>query len=389
MPRFVLGVNYWPSRSAMYMWKRFDLGEIREDMAHIRSLGLDLVRFFLLWEDFAPDADRLDASALRNFGAVIEAVAENGLRAIPTLFCGHMSGVNWLPAWTLDKATPHGRFRTIAGGATLPYGIGDFYRDPALLAAQTRLARVIGERAHGSPALYLWDLGNEFSNLREPETPDDAAAWSKLLTNVLSEASGSGTTAGIHGEDFERDRHIRPSTLAKPFDAATMHGYSVYSNFSRGRLDANVVPFLCRLVQSFAGKPVLFSEFGNPQCAPQNASHFGVECLTEEEMTQYAEAVLERLLACGAVGAMWWCWSDYALSLAELPPFDLAPHELRFGMIRADGTEKPVAQALARFAGKGQEVRETPPPIIDEEHYFASLPQGVFEIYREYCESNP
>ena len=37
MARFLLGINYWPRRSAMYMWQRFDLGEIREDAARIKE----------------------------------------------------------------------------------------------------------------------------------------------------------------------------------------------------------------------------------------------------------------------------------------------------------------------------------------------------------------
>ena len=54
MSRFLLGINYWPRRSAMYMWERFDLGEIREDAARIAELGLDVVRFFLSWDSFQP-----------------------------------------------------------------------------------------------------------------------------------------------------------------------------------------------------------------------------------------------------------------------------------------------------------------------------------------------
>ena len=42
MPRFLLGINYWPRRSAMYMWQQFDLDEIGEDMARIKALGLDI-----------------------------------------------------------------------------------------------------------------------------------------------------------------------------------------------------------------------------------------------------------------------------------------------------------------------------------------------------------
>ena len=64
-----------------------------------------------------------------------------------------MSGVNWLPAWSLDRATPHGRFRTIAGDAESPYGIGDMYTGP-LLDAQLRFARAVGERLRAHPAVH-------------------------------------------------------------------------------------------------------------------------------------------------------------------------------------------------------------------------------------------
>lgn len=60
MSTFLLGINYWPRRSAMYMRERFDLGEIRDDFAHIRDLGLRVVRFFMMRDDFQPDADRMD-----------------------------------------------------------------------------------------------------------------------------------------------------------------------------------------------------------------------------------------------------------------------------------------------------------------------------------------
>ncbi len=372
----------------MYAWKRFDLGAIREDVAHMKSLHFDLVRFFLTWEDFAPERDRVDKAALARFEAMMDAIAQAKLRAIPTLFCGHMSGVNWLPRWTLDTSTPHGRFRTISGRTTSPYGIGDFYAHEALVDAQVLLARACGERVAQHPALFAWDLGNEFSNMRTPARPSDAARWSEVLARVLVETSGRGCTAGIHGEDLENDRNIRPSSICAPLEFATMHGYPVYAGFSRGNADPDVVPFYCALVQSFSHKPVLFSEFGNPQCPPGRTSIGTMGCLDEDAMAAYAVAVLDRLAARGAIGALWWCWTDYADELAQVPPFDEAPHEFHFGVVRSDGSEKPVARALCEFARSMRRVSSvTPPPIADEAAYYAALPQGVRQRYREYCAS--
>ncbi len=369
----------------MYAWQRFDLGEIREDMARIKSLGLDVVRFFLLWEQFQPHPDVIDEKSLRRFESVMAAINDAGLQSMPTLFCGHMSGVNWLPAWTLDPDTPHGRFRTVSGGNTSPYGIGDFYADPHLLRAQTLFAHRIAERVRDHPALYAWDLGNEFSNLREPATPQDAAAWSVRLTETLIEFSNVGATGGLHGEDLERDRHIRPSSIAKPWSFATMHGYPVYSAFARDRMDPNVVSFLMQVTQSCSGKRVLFSELGNPQCPPGNDRPGGFACLDEHEMARYAHSAIDRLQKRGSLGAFWWCWADYALALADLPPFDQAPHELHFGIVRADGSFKPVAEALSRFASEARAVVEPQPAIVNEAAYYAALPPGIFDEYRTYC----
>lgn len=390
----------------MYMWQRFDAGEIRDDMAQIAALGLDCVRFFLTWEDFQPERARIDAAALTNLRIMMDAIGDAGLAAIPTLFTGHMSGVNWLPEWTLDAHTPHGRFRTYSRGRELPFGIGDFYRQP-LLDAQLFQAEAVASALKGHPALWLWDLGNEFSNLREPQTPADAAQWSAALTAVLSENSAAGVTGGTHGEDLTRDRHIRPSSICAPWTFATMHGYSVYFPQSRGRLDDEVVPFLCRLMQSCAQQPVFFSEFGNPTCPPgtvspydrvplpgetttqqnappRNAAAFA--CLTEEEMCRYGYAVLDHLQRCGALGAMWWCYADYADELRDLPPFDRAPHELSFGIVRADGSQKPIARTLQQFAAENRATMPVPSALVDEAAYYSGLPATLVDAYSKYCE---
>jgi endo-1,4-beta-mannosidase len=385
MSRFLLGINYWPSRSAMYMWQRFDRDQIAEDFARIKALGLDVVRFFLMWEAFQPEPNAMDATALRRFDAVLDAIARAGLQAMPTLFCGHMSGVNWLPYWALEPQASEGRFRTISRGAVVNRSIGDFYADPELLRAQVFFARRVGERAAQHPAVLAWDLGNEFSNLRWPATARDAAQWSLRLTETLREASEIGSTGGMHGEDLDQDRNLRPSSIAAPWVFPTMHGYSVYSRFARDRLDTNVVPFLCQLQQSFSSKRVLFSELGNPQCPPGSDRVNGFACLDEAELAVYGRGAIDRLHARGALGAFWWCWADYDPALATLPPFDRAPHELRFGIVRSDGSTKPVAEMLALLAAEKRSVVEAlPAPIAGEAAHYAGLPQSIESEYREY-----
>ncbi len=406
MDEFLLGVNYWPRRSAMYMWERFDLGEIREDFERIRSLQLHVVRFFIMWDDFEPQPGVMDKRMLRRFDEVMNAAAAAGIKAMPTFFTGHMSGANYEPAWALDHTRSHGRFRTFARGMQqLPWGIGEFYEGPLFDHARVHV-RAIARRAREHPALYMWDLGNEFSNMRIPPSVGAANNFARILAHDLRKASGVGTCAGTHGEDLTQDRNIRPSTFCEPLECAVMHGYSVYSSFARGRTDPEVVPFLCQVMQSMAAKPVLFNEFGNPTCPPGTISPFervrlpdeppiaashlprnaaAYACLTEDEMAQYCIEVLDRLQRRGALGAFWWNWADYAPHLADTPPFDKAKHELSFGMIRSDGSYKPVALALQRFAQERRAVTPPPPPIVDEQEWYENVGNAyVSGMYQQY-----
>jgi len=385
MARFLLGVNYWPRTSAMGMWSRFDAGEIDEDFAHIAALGLDVVRFFLLWETFQPRPDEFALPALRDFETVIESANARGLRVMPTLFCGHMSGINWMPEWTLEPNEGASRFRTITNGRVTRHAIGDFYTGE-LLEAQRAFVRTLGERVRDHPAILAWDLGNEFSNVRIPATPHDAEHWSAALAHDLFESSNLPVTGGTHGEDLSEDRNIRLSSICEPWKYATMHGYPAYSAFARSTADPEVVPFLYELAGTFARKPVLFSELGNPACASGAHEVAGIPCLHEAEMAHYARQVLERLHARGALGAFWWCWTDYAPELSSTPPFDRAPHEFRFGIVRNDGSEKPVAKVLSEFARQRRPLAEPVLPLrVDETRYYESLPASIEAAYREHC----
>src|SRR5690348_14483734 len=114
---FILGVNYWPRRKAMYWWSNFDAQEVREEFAIIRDLGMTVVRIFLLWDDWQPTPDNVSADCLRNLGVVLDIAAEFGLGLDVTFFTGHMSGPNWTPGWLRDPSMkPQPGRELVSGG---------------------------------------------------------------------------------------------------------------------------------------------------------------------------------------------------------------------------------------------------------------------------------
>ena len=389
--RFDLGVNYWPASSAMRWWRRFDAGEVDRDFARIRGAGGDLVRFFLLWEDFQPAPDVVSDRALAQLVTVADTAARHGLRILPTLFTGHMSGANFIPAWALTPKADTGRFRVIAGDRVVERAMRNWYADPLVIEAQALLARESARTLAAHPSLWGWDLGNENSNCCVPPTSDDGVRWlERMASEIRSVDASCRVTIGLHMEDLEADRRIGPTEAARVCDVLCMHGYPIYASWSRSAVDHELLAFLADITRWLAGggKDVLFAEFG---CATRNGDPeaeriAGASLLAEEEAARYTAAAFERLRTAGATGGLVWCYADYDRAIWSEPPLDRAPHERHFGLWRADGTPKAAAETLAG-AGGG---RVPPPPVpwsaSERETFYQSPRETLVRLYRAYTE---
>jgi endo-1,4-beta-mannosidase len=389
--QFDVGVNYWPASSAMRWWRRFDATEVDRDFARIRGAGGNLVRFFLLWEDFQPAPGVVSERALADLVTVGDTAARHGLRILPTLFTGHMSGANFIPEWALGDGAPSGRFRVIAGDRVVERAMRNWYVDPLVLEAQALLARECARALAAHPALWGWDLGNENSNCCIPPTSDDGVRWLERMASEIRSADGScGVTIGIHMEDLEDDRRIGPAEAARVCDVLCMHGYPIYASWSRSLVDPELLAFLADVTRWLAGgeKDVLFAEFGAPtkNGDPEAERIAGSSLLTEEEAARYTDAAFDRLRTAGATGGLVWCYADYDRAIWSEPPLDRAPHERHFGLWRVDGSPKLSAAALAGASGR----RLPPPPApwsdAERKTFYQSPRDTLVRLYRGYTD---
>ena len=117
----------------MRWWSEFVRAEVDEDFARIAGGGFDSVRCFLLWEAFQPAPDRVDSAMLERLVSVADAAEHAGLAIVPTLFTGHMSGVDWIPGWALGGTERDARFRVVSGGRVVPDGVRNWYADPDIV----------------------------------------------------------------------------------------------------------------------------------------------------------------------------------------------------------------------------------------------------------------
>ena len=384
---FDVGVNYWPASSAMRWWRRFDAGEVDRDFARIRKAGGELVRFFLLWEDFQPQPASVNDRCLELLVIVANTAQRHGLRVIPTLFTGHMSGANFVPEWALGGTASPGRFRVVSNDRVVERGMRNWYVDPLVLEAQALLARECARALAGHPALWAWDLGNENSNCCVPPTPEDGMRWLERMAGAIrSSDASSAITLGLHMEDLEDDRRIGPAEAARVCDVLCMHGYPIYASWCRGPTDPELVAFLADITHWLGRKDVLFAEFGAPTRDDDPEAERASSLLTEEEAARYLERAFSRLHAAGTVGGLVWCYADYARAIWSEPPLDRAPHERHFGLWRANGSAKPAARALAEWSRRPRAAPRPPPwSESDQRAYQVARRETLIRLYEAYA----
>jgi endo-1,4-beta-mannosidase len=402
---FTLGVNYWPRRKAMYWWSQFDAGEVREDFALIRELGLKVVRLFLLWNDFQPEPTGVSKTALQNFVKVADIAAENNLSLDVTFFTGHMSGPNWCPRWLRGgPLPPRERMRdVVSDGKLITDGYRNMFHDPIALSAERLLLRTIVSTLKDHPAIWMWNLGNEPDLFAWPDNSEAGAAWVKEMSELVKSIDPKHPVAiGLHGDGLHRDNGLRIDKVYAHTDVAVMHSYPMYSSWARHPLDVEFVPFTVALTSALCGKPVLMEEFGGCMAQPGHESYMMKWTETngrarqqfmasEEDFAEFIRATLPILQEGGATGAILWCFADYIPELWNLPPCDNAQHERFFGLVRPDGSLKPHVEVIKKFAATNPMIKPMPGwakiDITGEEYYGKKLFNELPRLYHDYLKN--
>ena len=88
-------------------------------------------------------------------------------------------------------------------------------------------------------------------------------------------------------------------------------------------------------------------------------------------------------------GAYAWCYGDYDPALFQRAPFDTAIRERSFGLVRADGSEKPAAEVVRLFgsaAGARRDPHGVAPKVLDVtvDDYYAAPEQHFRRLYQRW-----
>lgn len=358
----MLGVNYWPRNKAMYWWSQFDAVEVQEEFSLISELGLNLVRIFLLWDDFQPAPDKLSTSALDNLITVCDIASSNQLKLDITFFTGHMSGPSWAPTWMLEGEMPSNIRQVVSAGKIVNKGYRNPFSDERVLRGEKLQLHTVVQLLKDHPAVWCWNLGNEPDLFALPSSDSVGERWAAEMVSLIhSVDTNHPVTCGLHVASLLYNNGLRVDQVFDKTDFAVMHSYPMYMMELTGDpLDPEYVPFTCALTAALSGKPVLMEEFGGCTAPPGRASFewewsgYGSPIkqfmASEEALAEYYAAVLPRLVQVGVIGAVAWCFADYHPDLWNKPPCSESWHERFFGLVRPDGSLKPHALVLRDFA---------------------------------------
>jgi len=307
--RFLLGVNYWSRKNALRMWIDWDENSVREDFSIMRDIGIRAVRMFIKDEDFADENGEINQRMLDRLRRFLDIAYEHKIMIFLTFLVGHMSGKNWRIPWV--------RFE-------------DLYK-PHSIEKTMRFVKDIVERFKDHPAVAGWILSNELSLVKRAENRDEALKLLKAFSETIRSIDNNHL---ISSGDVPDSYMQETPNIRDIVDYVGPHLYifgtdDVRQGFSYGAF--------IELFRNSGDLPVILEEFG-----------FSTALLSEELQARAVEEVLYTALAHDASGAFIWCFSDF--SLENEPPYEWRPLELRYGLVRYDGSLKPSAEVVKRFS---------------------------------------
>jgi endo-1,4-beta-mannosidase len=330
------------------MWARYDRAVVREELGVLAEHGLTVTRSFCHWPDFVPAPEQLDEEIVARFADFLDAHLEFGLRTIPSLIVGHMSGQNWDPVWRQGR---------------------DLYRDVWLVSQQAWFAAELARRFGSHPAIEAWLISNEMPYYGGPATSEEVSAWARILVQAVRAGGATQPVSlgdGAFGIEVSGDDNgFSLRSLAPLVDFVGPHVYPAQDDQVRQSLSA---AFACELAGGF-GRPVVLEEFGT-------SSDFA----SDRHAADYYRQVLHTTLLAGARGWIAWNNSDFDDSRND-DPYRHRVFELHFGLTDRVARPKPQLHAMAEFADLVRELAEEPwervagdVALVVPEHFERVLP---------------
>ncbi|WP_327668036.1 MULTISPECIES: glycosyl hydrolase [unclassified Streptomyces] len=337
-PRF--GANYTPSKDWFYGWYHLDKDAASADFEQIAALGLDHVRLFCLWPHIQPNRSYIDEHVLDDLADLVARAHAAGLDTNVDVLQGHMSGMEFMPAWL---STRHRR---------------SIYADPDVVAAEEELLTAVAARLREVPGFLGITLGNEMNLLvgEYPTTTDEVGAWlPRLLAACRRGAPGATHLHSTYDAAFYLPDHpFTPEHVGGEGDVAAVHSWvfnGTVQRYGSGSVQVERhAEYLIQLATAHLddpARPVWLQEVGAPR-----------PLIADADVESFVHATVRGALDCTGLWGVTW-WSSHAVD-RRFTDFNDLEHEL--GLYGADGTPTPTGRAFADAVAEARAKPTLPAP---------------------------
>ncbi|MBN2281166.1 MAG: hypothetical protein JXQ65_11340 [Candidatus Marinimicrobia bacterium] len=342
---FILGVNYWPSSSAISMWSHWNLEELEDDVKRMKGIGINLCRFFIFMSDFMPIETQVDPVMIDRLIAFLNICEKYELYTMPSFFVGHMSGEDWDVGWR------NGR---------------NILTDSNMIKAEKLYISEVVKATKQFKFILGWLLSNELPNYVGQQEPEIIEKWTEEIINTIKYLDskpvsiGDGAWSPEVVSEYDRWK-FQLRKLNKYQDFVGLH---YYPRVMKPDHHAYTTAFRLRMAQNWK-KPVFVEEFGTSTvlCSEENQAHY------------YREVFFSALIN-GAFGTMGWCLNDF--DFKDKRPYSHHAFEDKFGIVRMDKSLKPTANEYIKFSkivkkiysDKYQKIENNAGLIIPSNYYY-------------------
>jgi polysaccharide biosynthesis protein PslG len=326
------------------IWPNYDDRQRRLVLDKMAAAGMKWVRIDVAWPRIEPEKGTRDARRIRTLERCVELAAERRLNVIGT--------VMGTPGWANGNA-----------GSTTPPGDAADYGD---------FARWIAARFRGR--VQAWEVWNE-ENGGTFFTGNAAQYVDLLKAAYRGFKSGDPRSLVVLGglmwndDDWLRELYARG---AKDFfDVVATHPYSWFPEAPPELADDGDIarfthtPAIRRVMTDYGDdeKPIWFTELGwstHPN-GPEAEANPWAAGVSEETQAAYAVRAIEYAREHWPyVGVIIW-YKERSWPLDDREPSWLYRHVENYGLLREDGTERPVYLALKQLLRPDAECRR---PIV-------------------------
>lgn len=343
--KYMIGCNYWDSRSGTEMWRNWNENSVADDLKCLASYGVRYMRVFPNWRDFQPlhalrkyhgqfgeyklhgkfpmtDEFGLDETCMARFEEFIRISQKCNIHLIVSLITGWMSGMLFVPPAVEGK---------------------NHISDPESLKLQLKFVRGFVRHFKDSEQIVAWDLGNECNCMSCICSPDEGYLWTATIRNaILSEDSSRQIMSGMHSLTVFPERgkwtisdqaELTDVLCPHPYPSPTVGGDVAPINSLRTSL---IPTFMCEYYSGIGEKPSIIQETGT----------FSSMVGNEDCTADFFRVCLFSGWANGSLGYLWWCAFDYPH--LNFPPYSWNMNERELGILHADRTPKLVAYEMKR-----------------------------------------